>query len=50
MKKIISAIIALTLVAGVAAPALAATTDCKYQDLALCGGVAKSLLDTTDDE
>ncbi|MCP8883656.1 hypothetical protein NIM87_09115 [Devosia sp. XJ19-1] len=50
MKKIIAALIALTLVAGIAAPAFAAQTACKYTSEALCGGVAKSLLDTTDDD
>jgi hypothetical protein len=50
MKKFIASLLALTLVAGIAAPAFAAQADCKYRDLTLCGGVAKSLLDTSDDD
>jgi hypothetical protein len=50
MKKIIAALLALTLVAGVAAPTFAAQVDCKYKDEALCGGIAKSLVDSSDDE
>ena len=50
MKKILAALISLTLVAGVAAPAFAAQADCKYRDEALCGGIAKSLVDTTTED
>jgi len=50
MKKIIASLLALTLVAGVAAPAFAAQAQCQYRDVALCGGIAKSLVDTTTDE
>jgi hypothetical protein len=50
MKKIIASLFALTLVAGFAAPAFAAQADCKYADVTLCGGIAKSLLDTSDDD
>ena len=50
MKKIIAAFLALTLVAGIAAPAFAAQVDCKYRDAALCGGIAKSLVDTTTED
>ena len=50
MKKILAAVLALTMFAGVAAPAFAAEADCNYRDLTLCGGVAKSLLDTSDDD
>lgn len=51
MKKIIAAILALTIVTGVAAPTFAveANANCKYSDAALCGGVAKSLLDTAEE-
>jgi hypothetical protein len=50
MKKIIASLLALTLVAGIAAPAFAAQVDCKYRDTALCGGIAKSLVDTTTED
>ena len=52
MKKIIAAIFALSLFAGVAAPAFAAEAEanCPYINKSMCE-VSKSLLDsTTEDE
>ncbi|MEQ9635839.1 MAG: hypothetical protein RLW68_07105 [Devosia marina] len=48
MNKILSAFIALTIIAGVAAPAFAWTGDtCPFSDKSMC--VVKSLTDTSDD-
>lgn len=50
MKKILAAILALTLITGIAAPAFAASGDtCPYVNESMCA-VSKSLLDTTTDE
>lgn len=50
MKKIIAAVLSLTLIFGVAAPTYAAATTCKYANETLCGGVAKSLLDSSTED
>ncbi|MHA6297631.1 hypothetical protein [Devosia sp. CAU 1758] len=50
MKKILAALLALTLAAGIAAPAFAWDADnCPFTDKSMCD-VSKSLLDTTDDD
>lgn len=50
MKKFVAAVLALSIVAGVAAPTFAAQADttCKYKNEAFCGP-AQSLADLQDD-
>ena len=50
MKKFVAAVLALSIIAGVAAPTFAAQADatCKYKNEAFCG-IAQSLVDTQED-